>query len=87
MTSVTQQFREARDKLQSLQFDYETAYETFEWPRFDEFNFAIDWVDQIGSDPASKDREALVITEIDGTETRRTYEDLARRSSDRKSVV
>ncbi|AKV58389.1 AMP-binding protein [Corynebacterium riegelii] len=81
MTSVTQQFREARDKLQSLQFDYETAYETFEWPRFDEFNFAIDWVDQIGSDPASKDREALVITEIDGTETRRTYEDLARRSS------
>ena len=79
--TVTEEFRAARDRLLDLRKDYGAARSEFEWPRFDEFNFALDWFDQIAADPATADRPALVIVEQDGTATRRSYSDLSRRSA------
>lgn len=85
MTSTTSQtterFRAARDLLLSLRTDYQRAIEQFEWPRFEHFNFALDWFDHLGTDPDTKDEEALVIVDEDGTQTRRTFAELSRRSS------
>lgn len=81
MTTVTEHFRAARDLLVAHQQDYEGALAAFEWPRFENFNFALDWFDQLAQDPESKDREALVICEIDGSSTRRTFAELSARSS------
>ena len=50
----------------------------FQWPRFEEFNFALDWFDQIAADPAKADKPALVIVEQDGSATRRSFADLSR---------
>lgn len=81
MSATTEKFKAARDFLVTHQQDYDTARAEFVWPRFEKFNFALDWFDYLGSDPESKDREALVICEIDGTHTRRTFAELSRRSS------
>lgn len=77
---TTEEFKKARDFLVESRTDYAQAREGFSWPRFDTFNFAIDWFDHLGSDPESNDREALVIREIDGSQTRRTFAELSRRS-------
>ena len=79
--TVTEDFRAARDRLLALRGDYTAARQEFEWPRFAEFNFALDWFDQIAADPAKADRPALVIVEQDGTATRRSFSDLSRRSA------
>ena len=78
--SVTERFRTARDQLLRLRTDLDAAHREFEWPRFTHFNFALDWFDALGHGEEA-DREALVIVEEDGTETRRTYRDLSVRSS------
>lgn len=78
--SVTQRLRAARDQLLRLRTDLDAAHREFEWPRFEYFNFALDWFDVLGNGEEA-DREALVIVEEDGTETRRTYAQLSRRSS------
>lgn len=78
--SVTERFRAARDQLLRLRTDLDAAHAEFEWPRFDTFNFALDWFDALGAGEEA-DREALVIVEEDGTQTRRTYAELSRRSS------
>ncbi len=77
---TTQKFKEVRDKLIELREDYDAARDYFEWPRFEEFNFALDWFDHLGTDPETKDNEALVISEMDGSETRRTFAELSARS-------
>ena len=79
--TVTDEFRAARDRLLALREDYELAHEEFQWPRFEEFNFALDWFDQIAADPARANNPALVIVEQDGSSTRRTFADLSQRSS------
>lgn len=76
MSTITEQFRTARDTLIKHQTDYDAARAAFEWPRFETFNFALDWFDSLPDD-----EEALVIIEIDGTETRRTFAQLKERSS------
>ena len=38
-------FLKARDLLIRHREDYETAYQEFEWPRLDEFNWALDFFD------------------------------------------
>ncbi|QMS55825.1 AMP-binding protein [Kocuria varians] len=78
--SVTERFRAARDQLVRLRTDLDAAHAEFEWPRFEHFNFALDWFDALGTGEEAE-REALVIVEEDGTETRRTYAQLSRRSS------
>ena len=79
--TVTDDFRAARDRLLALRSDYGQARDEFQWPRFEEFNFALDWFDQIAADPARGARPALVIVEQDGSATRRSFADLAARSN------
>ena len=79
--TVTEEFRAARDRLLALRGDYDGARSEFQWPRFEEFNFALDWFDQLAADPAKADKPALVIVEQDGSATRRSFADLSRRSS------
>ncbi|PRQ11284.1 AMP-dependent synthetase [Corynebacterium sp. 13CS0277] len=78
---TTQAYKAARDLLLELREDYPAAREQFTWPRFEEFNFALDWFDYLGTDPETKDREALVICDMDGTETRRTFAEMTARSN------
>jgi acetyl-CoA synthetase len=73
-------FRAARDSLLAAREDYETARGEFAWPRFSEFNWALDWFDVVARDPANAERYALWIVEEDGSEGRWTYPEMARRS-------
>lgn len=79
--TVTEEFRAARDRLLALREDYEAARSEFQWPRFETFNFALDWFDQVAAAQATADRPALVIVEQDGSATRRSFADLSRRSN------
>src|SRR5690625_920296 len=79
--SVTDQFRQARDVLLAHRTDIETAREKFTWPRFEYFNFALDWFDQVAATPERADQPALVILEEDGTRYSTNYAQLAKRSS------
>src|SRR5699024_6188167 len=80
MNPVTEQFLAARDFLVANRENYTTAVNEFEWPRFDSFNFATDWFDYLATQSASKNREAIVINEQDGSSTRRTYSEMSKRS-------
>ncbi|MGO4956300.1 AMP-binding protein [Luteococcus sp. Sow4_B9] len=80
-STATEQFKAARDHLVSLQHDYDAARASFEWPRFEEFNFALDWFDHLATEPDSRDRLALVIADQDGPETRRTFAEMSERSN------
>ncbi|GAA1896872.1 isobutyrate:CoA ligase IbuL [Streptomyces durmitorensis] len=77
-TSATEQFRTARDFLLRHREDYEAAYEGFSWPRFERFNWALDWFDAIA---AGNDRTALHIAEEGGDEQRFSYAELSARSN------
>ncbi|MFF4488713.1 AMP-binding protein [Streptomyces sp. NPDC001544] len=76
--TATELFRSARDFLLEHRDDYATAYEGFDWPRPEHFNWALDWFDVIAY---GNDRTALHIVEEDGTETRLSFAELAERSS------
>ncbi|MCX5268265.1 AMP-binding protein [Streptomyces sp. NBC_00199] len=75
--TATELFRRARDFLLEHREDYTTAYERFEWPRPERFNWALDWFDAIAD---GNERTALHIVEEDGSETRRTFAELSERS-------
>lgn len=79
--TVTDDFRAARDGLLALRTDYTQARSEFQWPRFEQFNFALDWFDQIAADPAKANKPALVIVEQDGLATRRSFAQLSARSN------
>ncbi|UCM90614.1 AMP-binding protein [Streptomyces marincola] len=76
-TSGTETFRAARDHLLAHRDDYDTAYATFDWPRPDPFNWALDWFDVIARD---NDAPALWIVEEDGSEQVRSFARLSARS-------
>ncbi|WP_326719823.1 AMP-binding protein [Streptomyces sp. NBC_00243] len=76
-TSATDQFRAARDFLLAHREDYTTAYEGFDWPRPERFNWALDWFDVIAR---GNDRTALHIVEEDGLGTRLSFAELSARS-------
>jgi acetyl-CoA synthetase len=77
-SSATLAFRSARDFLLAHREDYEKAYAGFEWPRLEEFNWAIDWFDQLAVEQGSV--TALRIIEQDGSEASLTYAEMAARS-------
>ncbi|HLK24137.1 MAG TPA: AMP-binding protein, partial [Caulobacteraceae bacterium] len=60
----TETLRAARNFLVENRTDYAKAYAEFAWPRFERFNFALDWFDVIARD---QDAEALRIL-ADGKE-------------------
>lgn len=78
MSTVTEEFRHARDFLLEHREDYVTAYEGFAWPRPAHFNWALDWFDAIA---AGNDRTALHIVEEDGGETRLSFAEMSERSN------
>jgi acetyl-CoA synthetase len=76
MTSSASAFRGARDLLLRHGEDYERAYAEFRWPELDEFNWALDWFDRIGTADT-----ALWVVEEDGSERKLSFGELAERSS------
>lgn len=78
--SATQAFRAARDFLLAHREDYTAAYSGFEWPRLDQFNWALDWFDQIAAGSRGQ-QTALWVAYEDGRETRLTFAELSARSS------
>ena len=79
--NVTEEFRTARNKLLAMRLDNARAQREFIWPRFTEFNFALDWIDKIAEDPSTGANPALIIVEQDGTSTRRTFKELSSHSN------
>ncbi|WP_237210008.1 AMP-binding protein [Rothia nasimurium] len=79
--SVTEEFRTIRDQLVALREDYAAAREQFTWPRFEHFNFALDWFDQVAASEERKDAPALIIAEQDGSSVSVSYAEMSQRSS------
>ncbi|QIP83932.1 AMP-binding protein [Streptomyces sp. Tu 2975] len=75
--SATERFRAARDFLLKHREDYVRAYEGFEWPRLEHFNWALDWFDVIAE---GNDAPALRIVEEDGTSGRFSFAEMSARS-------
>src|SRR3954453_6800063 len=77
-SSSYQSYRAARDLLLDLREDPGRAHAEFRWPDVGEtFNWAVDWFDEIAR---GNDRPALVIVEEGGGSTRRSFDELTRRS-------
>src|ERR1700722_19006379 len=72
-------FRAARDLLLNHREDYDAAVAEFSWPKLGEFNWALDWFDQIAAE--HPDRIALRVVGDDGSDEAVSYQRLAARSS------
>jgi acetyl-CoA synthetase len=71
-------FHAARDFLIRHREDYATAYRDFRWPKFDRFNWALDYFDPMAS---GNERPALWLIDEDLPETKLTFARLSERSS------
>jgi acetyl-CoA synthetase len=77
-SAATAAFRAARDLLQDLRDDYDSAVGRFSWPELTEFNWATDWFDVIAAQ--HPDRLALrVLSET--SDTQLSYREMAVRST------
>ena len=76
--SAASRFLEARDFLLAHRTDYEEAYNGFRWPALDEFNWALDYFDDMAR---GNDRPALWIVDEHGAEWKVTFEDMRVRSN------
>jgi len=74
-------FKAARQFLLDHREDYDGACRAFRWPVLEEFNWALDWFDHLGSDPESAGRTALWIEEEDGSQRTWAFAELSARSS------
>src|SRR5664280_3870715 len=81
MADAYAQFRSARDLLLSARTDYDKALADYDPPRSVDFNWALDWFDQVAADPTTGARAALKIVEADGTSSSVTYAEMSARSS------
>ena len=77
MTSL-ESFHAARDLLMALRTDQAAAVREFRWPALTEFNWALDHFDAMARDNHAL---GLWIVGEDGSEIKRTFAELARRSS------
>ncbi len=77
-STSAERFRCARDFLLEHREDWHAAYQGFEWPLLDEFNWALDWFDEVGR---TRDRPALWVVEEDGSEVRLSFSELSSRSN------
>ncbi len=71
-------FIEARDFLLNHREDYAAAYTGFQWPRLENFNWALDYFDTMAR---GNENSALWIVDESGNEDKFSFEDLARRSN------
>ena len=76
-TSNYERFRAARDLLLELRNDHDAACARFRWPQFEEFNWALDWFDQVAK---NNQTDALRIVDGDSV-TAMTYAKLSERSN------
>ena len=74
----TQRFVQARDFLQQHRLDYETAYRDYRAPQLEDFNWALDYFDQMAKDNHAP---ALWVVEEDRSEQKISFADMAARSS------
>ena len=74
----TQAFAQAREFLMARRDDYEAAYRGFEWPKLDQFNWALDWFDVHAK---GNERTALWVVGEDGSEQRLSFAELSERSN------
>jgi acetyl-CoA synthetase len=70
-------FLAARDFLFEHRDDYATAYRDFRWPQLGEFNWALDWFDNLAR---GNDAPALWIVDEDGSEDKISFARMAERS-------
>jgi acetyl-CoA synthetase len=78
--SATERFKAARDFLLANRTDYDVAYNGFQWPKLDRFNWALDWFDNIAAGERC-DQPAIWVVFEDGTETKLSFHQLSTRSS------
>jgi acetyl-CoA synthetase len=78
MSESSNAFRAARDLLLAYRDDYAAARAAFEWPQLDEFNWALDWFDEIAREHPG--REALRVVDGDGASSF-SYIEMSRRSA------
>jgi acetyl-CoA synthetase len=71
-------FLKARNYLLTNRDQPALVRREFSWPEMDRFNWALDYFDVMAADNTDP---ALFIVEEDGTETRRTFAELVRRSN------
>jgi acetyl-CoA synthetase len=71
-------FLEGRNFLLAHRSEYDVAFHGFSWPRLERFNWALDYFDVMAKDNTAP---ALFIVEEDGSETKRTFAELAGSSS------
>jgi acetyl-CoA synthetase len=72
-------FRAARDLLLNHREDYDAARAEFSWPELDQFNWALDWFDEIAAE--HPERIALRVVGDDGSDEAMSYGRMAARSS------
>ncbi len=75
---AAQAFIEARDFLLRERTDYDTAYRDFRWPVLDEFNWALDYFDDMAR---NNGRPALWIVDDAGKEVKLSFIEMAERSN------
>lgn len=78
MPTATERFIAARDFLIQHREDYDTAYREFQWPQLGQFNWALDYFDQIARD---NDQTALWVVQEGGDETKISYAEMSARSN------
>jgi acetyl-CoA synthetase len=74
----TQAFLQARDFLVARREDYRAACDGFTWPRFDTFNWALDFFDV---QARGNDRIALWVVGDDGAEQKLSFAEMSERSN------
>ena len=75
--AALQAFLSARDFLLQHRTDQAGAARDFRWPVLDQFNWALDYFDAMARD---NDAPALWIVNEDGSEQKRSFREMARRS-------
>jgi len=78
MNTSAHAFLEARDFLLRHRTNYDRAYRDFQWPVLDQFNWALDYFDEMAR---GNDATALHIVGDDGSEVKRSFAQMAERSS------
>jgi acetyl-CoA synthetase len=81
MADAYAQFRSARDLLLSARTDYDVAMADYVPPRPADFNWALNWFDEVAADVTTGARTALKIIEADGTSSAVTYAEMSARST------
>ncbi|WP_420791781.1 AMP-binding protein [Actinomycetospora callitridis] len=81
LSKAATEFRRARDLLLERREDLDAAMRDFAWPQLEEFNWALEHFDAIGSDPGTSQRPALWVVEEDGRETKYSFADMSERSN------